>query len=720
MIYWLLTSEYPPGFGGGISTYCFNTAGMMAQNGHSVTVFTNDSAVSDFVVSLQDNIRVIRFNPSRTKSSAFLGHNTNISYEFAHIIKHFIEKEGKPDVIEAQEYLGIAYYLLHYKHLLYDWCHDVPVVITTHSPSFLHMEFNHTSMYRYPNYWICEMERFCLNAAPLLISPGRMNINEISKRFGLNNSNIEFIPNPYKSRFDIKQTGSHRGEIVFYGKLTVQKGAFKLLRYFKDLWDSGFSRPLVIIGGQDILYQPEKITMGDWIKKNYESYLRSGMLKMEGSIEPSAMAGRLADAEVVIFPSLNDNLPYVVFEMMSLGKILLASKQGGQFEVIDNGVDGFIFDHEQPHTFKEQLYKILNLSADERKKISENAIRKISDKYSPEAIYPQKIKALEKLISQKEERQSVFPFIRQGSQQNHSTAYDCIKGLLSVIVPYYNMGAYIDETIQSILASDYTDKEILIINDGSTDETSIKKLEQYKNNPSIKIISGKNKGLATTRNIGAQHAKGEFLAILDADDKIDRNYYSAAVRVLSEYRNIDFVACWTQYFGASNNVWPGFTPEPPIILYHNTVNSSSLVFKKSSFLHYGGNDEAMAWGLEDYEYVVSILAQGGKGVVLPEILFQYRVRQDSMFRGLSKLKKLLLCQHISNKHKNIYATFASDVFNLQNANGPGIALDNPSLDYNLSDDLPFGGRLSVKVISLIKQNRRAKAIAYKLYRWIKK
>ena len=141
---------------------------MLAENGHSVSVFINDPSVSDFVAEQREGVRVIRFNPYRTKSSYFLGHNTNISYEFAQIVKLFIEKDGKPDIIEAQEYLGVAYYLLQYKHLLYDWCKDIPVLITMHSPSFLYMEYNQVPMYRYPNYWICEMERFCLQAATFI------------------------------------------------------------------------------------------------------------------------------------------------------------------------------------------------------------------------------------------------------------------------------------------------------------------------------------------------------------------------------------------------------------------------------------------------------------------------------------------------------------------------------------------------------------------------
>ena len=143
----------------------------------------------------------------------------------------------------------------------------------------------------------------------------------------------------------------HNGEIVFYGKLTVQKGALYLMKYFKQLWDNGFSRPLYLLGGQDIVYHPEGRSMGDIIKKRYKKYIDQGLLKLEGRVEPKDMAQRLSKAEVVIIPSANDNLPYTVFEMMALGKILLVSKQGGQREIIENNKEGFIFDHDQSRKF---------------------------------------------------------------------------------------------------------------------------------------------------------------------------------------------------------------------------------------------------------------------------------------------------------------------------------------------------------------------------------
>jgi glycosyltransferase involved in cell wall biosynthesis len=722
--YWLLSSEYPPFFGGGIGTYCAVTARMLSVNGHRVSVFVNDASAGDIKISEENGIRVIRFNTSRTNSSRFLGHVTNISYEFAHIVKHFIEKEGKPDCIESQEYLGIAYYLLQYKFLLYDWCKDIPVLITMHSPSFLYMEYNHVPMYRYPNYWICEMERFCLQAADQVISPSRYMLSELKPRFVLNNEHVDVIPNPFDGELNNIRAlpfNPDAIEIVFYGKLTAQKGAFRLLAYFDQLWKEGFSRPLYLLGGQDIVYHPEGITMGDIIKKKYKKYIDKGLLKLESSIKPSGIAERLSRAEIVIIPSDNDNLPYVVLEMMALGRMVLVSKQGGHSEVVENGTDGFVFDHNVPQTFFDQLELVLNLSEEDKRRITRNAIKKIADNYSKEVIYNKKIQLIEKLCRQRNVTSPVFPFVRTLPAIENRETGGFSPGKLSIVVPYFNMGRYLDETMVSLGQCDYSNKEIIIINDGSTDALSIEKLQKYRQSEGIRIIDIKNGGLANARNLGAEMADGEFLAFLDADDIVQPAYYSRAITVFRQYKNVHFAGCWIQYFENSENIWPAFMPEPPLILYHNLINSSSLVYKRNAFLAGGKNDASMVFqGLEDYDSVISMLEHGFGGVVIPETLFHYRVRTGSMIRAISKSKKLYLSQHISNKHKNFYATFAAEVFNLVNANGPGIVIENPSLDYHLADRIPFGGRLSGRIIALVKKNRFIKTVAYKVYKLIKK
>jgi glycosyltransferase involved in cell wall biosynthesis len=723
--YWLLSTEYPPFFGGGISTYSFATANTLAAKGHEVSVFINDPSVKDIKTERDTSgVRVIRFNPSRTHSSESLGHITNICFEFAHVIKRFVEEEGKPDVIESQEYLGIAYYLLQYKYLGYEWCSDIPVIVTMHSPTFLYLEYNHVPLYSYPNYWVCEMERFCLQAADLLISPSQFMLTELKKRFELVNPNVLIIPNPFSIDDNRnKPQINHRGEIIFYGKLTIQKGALHLLEYFKELWEDGFTHSLYLIGGQDIIYHPEGRTMGDIIKKRYRKYISQGLLKLENRIKPSEIFERLFDCEVVIIPSVNDNLPYVVFEMMGLGNIVLVSKQGGQSEIVQDGVNGFVFDHEQPETFAKQLKRILALTKEERSSISKNAITKITTSYHPDHIYSKKIEAIRQLVGKTAiTEKRLFPYIRQWETAPlPENSYHQKEDLLSIVVTFYNSGIYIDETIQCLDSMDYKNKQIIIVNDGSTDTESIRKLEQYNNRNDIKIINKKNQGLAHTRNTGAEVAEGEFLCFLDADDKVDPAYYSRAIAVLKKYSNVHFVGSWTQYFEGSRAVWPGFNPEPPIILYHNMINSAALVYKRNAYLLAGKNDYFMTSpGFEDYESLVSMLKNGYRGVVLPELLFHYRVRSDSMTRGINNTKRQLIYEYISQKHKTFYGTFASEIFSLTNANGSGLYVDNPSLDYDLAKRIPFGGKASLKLVRLIKYNKYVGAIAYRLYKLLKK
>jgi len=92
---------------------------------------------------------------------------------------------------------------------------------------------------------------------------------------------------------------------------------------------------------------------------------------------------------------------------------------------------------------------------------------------------------------------------------------------ISVILPVYNKAPFLVQCIDGILAQTLDDIEIICIDDGSTDESlSILKKYEEKDNR-IKLISQKNKGAATARNVGLSHASGEYLSILDADDIFD-------------------------------------------------------------------------------------------------------------------------------------------------------------------------------------------------------
>lgn len=111
----------------------------------------------------------------------------------------------------------------------------------------------------------------------------------------------------------------------------------------------------------------------------------------------------------------------------------------------------------------------------------------------------------------------------------------------SIIVPVYNVEKYLKVCLDSILKQDYTDYEIIAVNDGSTDG-SLEILNEYKKKTErLVILSQNNKGLGGARNTGIDHAQGEYLIFLDSDDYIDKSMLNDTGRILTQY-NLDILA----------------------------------------------------------------------------------------------------------------------------------------------------------------------------------
>ncbi|MFT2007609.1 glycosyltransferase [Pontibacter sp. 13R65] len=682
MKYWLLTTEYPPFSGGGISTYSYITAKSLAKLGIEVTIFVPDQSIAtNEVDNSEPLLRIVRFNPNYGGKSQILGYAANLSYSFAEIVKDFTVQNGVPNFIEAQDYLGIAYYLLQFKLTGLIALDKVPIIITLHSPAFVYLEYNRVPTYRFPEYWTCVMEKEAIIGADILISPTKFLIDEIQKYLDLKNKIVHILPNPFVVNIDRSSFEYDQNNVFFYGKLSAQKGTFKMLEYFKQVWEAGHEVKLTILGGTDIVYHPEHLTMLQIVKSRYRKYIENGKLNIKGKINNLELAQHLKKAHLVLVPSIIDNLPYVIFETMASVKPVLTSAQGGQKEVIKDGYNGFIFDHSEPESFVSKLIYILRKSREELNEVCQRAYDSL-DRFSPDIILPKKIKILTDFQKNLHSSETIsFPFVYQEKIRNNFIEPN--NKILSIVIPYFNMGKYIDDCLESVQASDYGPKEIIIINDGSTDKYSLLKLDELRLHPNIKIIDQPNSGVAEARNKGAEASQGKYLAFLDADDRVSKSYYSKALLLLNKYDNVFFIGCWTKYFGESSTVWPTFNPQPPYILAHNSVNSSSLVYKRSAFLVNGKNDKDTDYGLEDYESVVNMMQSGCNGIVIPEVNFFYRIRSNSMIRSINKEKLLYSYKYIANKHHKYFSKFSVSLTNILTANGPGYDFDNPTLDYKI-------------------------------------
>src|SRR3954463_11827347 len=120
--------------------------------------------------------------------------------------------------------------------------------------------------------------------------------------------------------------------------------------------------------------------------------------------------------------------------------------------------------------------------------------------------------------------------------------------LISVVIPCYNDGSYLPETISHLNKQTLQDFEVLIVNDGSTDAATIEILRNIESEK-IKVLHKENGRMSSARNHGVKHANGKLIAALDADDYFDPSFFEKAVAVLNEEPNTAVVTSYIQLFG---------------------------------------------------------------------------------------------------------------------------------------------------------------------------
>ena len=120
---------------------------------------------------------------------------------------------------------------------------------------------------------------------------------------------------------------------------------------------------------------------------------------------------------------------------------------------------------------------------------------------------------------------------------------------VSIIITCHNLGAYLQEAVDSALAQNYSDFEVLVVDDGSTDPATVALLDRLVADPRLRVFRNPNQGVAFARNFGIDNAAGEYILPLDADDRILPDYIARAVEVLDAHPEVGFVSCHYRTFG---------------------------------------------------------------------------------------------------------------------------------------------------------------------------
>ncbi|MBY0479743.1 MAG: glycosyltransferase family 2 protein [Chitinophagaceae bacterium] len=226
------------------------------------------------------------------------------------------------------------------------------------------------------------------------------------------------------------------------------------------------------------------------------------------------------------------------------------------------------------------------------------------------------------------------------------------KPFISVVIPCYNSGAYLPETISRLRQQTYSHFEIIVVNDGSTDVQTIELLEGLSKQ-GITVLHKANGRMSSARNFGVQHAKGTVIAALDADDYFDSSFFEKAIAVLSEKTEVAVVTSHIQLFGNYREVARPRGGNAFNFLFSSECPACAIV-RKDCWDAIGGYDENMKMGYEDWEFYIRITQKGWLVEVIPEKLLFYRQTNNSTHKNDTIPHRQELVNYIIDKHHDWY------------------------------------------------------------------
>ncbi|RKQ34301.1 glycosyltransferase family 2 protein [Oceanobacillus halophilus] len=254
--------------------------------------------------------------------------------------------------------------------------------------------------------------------------------------------------------------------------------------------------------------------------------------------------------------------------------------------------------------------------------------------------------------------------------------------LVTVFIPVYNSERYIEEAITSIIRQTYDHLEILIIDDGSTDQ-SVEIIKRFEDSRIRFLQNKENKGIPYTRNVGLREANGKYLAVMDADDIAVKYRIEKQVGYLERNRNVDAVGSYYKEFGrkinkvVSSNLKTSAELKTGLIFINRIGNPTSMI-RMETVHKYQLRYNEHYFVAQDYDMWVQ-LSKIGHLHIIPEVLLHYRmghanITKNSNVKKMDQRKKILDSIHqdilsyytfeLTQQEVSVFCAFFNDIHGL--------------------------------------------------------
>ena len=249
-------------------------------------------------------------------------------------------------------------------------------------------------------------------------------------------------------------------------------------------------------------------------------------------------------------------------------------------------------------------------------------------------------------------------FIPTGCHQEVELPLCCIAEkvpMVSVIIPCYNQAQFLRESVGSVVAQTFTDWELIIVDDGSPDDTATIALSIIAEYPghAISLLRKSNGGVSEARNAGIRKARGAYILPFDADDIIRPTMLEKTVQLLEANPDIAIAYTDITHFGAVNCTIQAAEFDAAKIPINNQLNCCSL-YRYEAWECCGGYN-SLVIGYEDWDFWVSCTAHGMRAARIPESLLLYRVKQESLYTSALTRDAELRARIVLN-HPTLYSS----------------------------------------------------------------
>jgi glycosyltransferase involved in cell wall biosynthesis len=616
----LISSEN--GSDGGIGYSRRRMASLLASR-HEVTLIHSGGIERRRWTAADSGVRELFVEPtSHQERTVFCGHDHRLSAAVLETIEHNYE-DGGPDYVEVPDYRAhglvpmqarrAGHPLLRETLFAAQLCSSAELV-------FLH-DRNHDDPERR---LLGDLEREQFRLADRIVWRGGDTLDLYRRYYPFELPEAVRIRAPYKRPVEPPRAQRRKTDgplrLLCVGRLQRFKGAVDLaeacLRLPRDDWE------LTMIG-RDTPSAPTGQSVRETIEAMFDGDPR---LSIEEPLEYDELQQRWAEYDLLVVPSRFEVWSNVTVEAMRAGLPVLATPVGGPAELVAPGITGWHSDDLGSRALGRALLGLLEDREEvERVRASGAIYERFLEFSDPEPI----LDAYERMFEAARP-----PASMRSGRRTAVTSEPLVTG----VVPYYRTPEYVRDAVDSLLAQTHRNLEVLIVNDGSFEEEDAI-LDELPADSRVRVVTQLNAGESAARNLGARLARGEYVAMLDADNVLEPDFVARALEIFASEPELAYVSCWLRFVdpdGSPHQETAGYAPLGNRVVRDDVSNwdgDTVAVLPRRLFSDLGYGFEPASGIQSDWELYRWLGEDGRFGIVIPDWLVRYRVLAGSVMRA---------------------------------------------------------------------------------------